>query len=138
MVMIISKYKRALEKQVHESVVIEIALATGGDKKCLNSKSQWEGSKIPGLKVLAPKGMVDKVVKEGPWKGLEVTGKESLEDEGYSDNEGQERQKILHKRKRRQEEGRSSRDKNTPLIVAGIAKEGMEEGKKGTIKDIWA
>ena len=39
-----------------ESVLIE-RLAENS-KECLNLKSEWAGSKIPGLKVSNPKGLI--------------------------------------------------------------------------------
>ena len=51
-----SKHIQALERQVLESVNIEKAAGRKGT--CLNLKSEWARSMIPGLKVTKPKGSV--------------------------------------------------------------------------------
>ena len=52
---VLSRHLKALERQVIESVLIE--KLAGNDKECLNLKSEWAGSKIPGLKVSNPRGL---------------------------------------------------------------------------------
>ena len=52
---VLSRHIKALERQVHESVLIE--KESGEEKVCLNLKSEWAGSKIPGLRVFNPKGL---------------------------------------------------------------------------------
>ena len=48
MMRVLSRHIKALERQVQESVLIE-KLAEE-EKECLNLKSEWAGTKIPGLK----------------------------------------------------------------------------------------
>ena len=52
---VLSRHLKALERQVQESVVIEKEAEI--EKECLNLKSEWAGSKIPGLRVFNPKGL---------------------------------------------------------------------------------
>ena len=52
---VLSHHIKALERQIQESVMIE-KLAQE-EKECLNLKSEWAGSKIPGLRVNNPKGL---------------------------------------------------------------------------------
>ena len=52
---VLSRHLKALERQVVESVLIE--KLAGNHKECLNLKSEWAGSKIPGLKVSNPRGL---------------------------------------------------------------------------------
>ena len=59
---IISKHYSALERQVMESVVIEEVAAR--KEECMNLKSEWAGSKLPGLAVTKPTGTSRKAVKE--------------------------------------------------------------------------
>ena len=55
---ITSKHIAALPRQVDESVQIEKLNIT--PKSCLNNKSEWAETKIPGLKVNNPKGKMAK------------------------------------------------------------------------------
>ena len=43
-----------LERQIMESVLIEEVASNA--EECLNMKSEWAGSKLPGLAVTRPKG----------------------------------------------------------------------------------
>lgn len=61
MLRVLSRHIKALERQVQESVLIERTLEI--ENECLNLKSEWAGSKIPGLRVSNPKGLVSN--KEG-------------------------------------------------------------------------
>ena len=56
---VLGHHIKALERQVHESVLIE-KLAEK-EEECLNLKSEWAGTKIPGLRVSNPKGLIVKV-----------------------------------------------------------------------------
>ena len=58
---VLSRHIDALDRQVQESVMIEKMAEVS--KECLNLKSEWAGSKIPGLRVSNPKGLVSN--KEG-------------------------------------------------------------------------
>ena len=49
-----SKHIQVLDRQVLESVNINKAAKVEGE--CLNLKSEWAGTKIPGLRVNNPKG----------------------------------------------------------------------------------
>ena len=51
---LLSKHRTALERQVVESVRIEEI--SGNPLESLNLKSEWVGSKLPGLLVARPKG----------------------------------------------------------------------------------
>ena len=53
---VLGRHMKALDRQVHESVLIEKASET--EKECLNLKSEWARRKIPGLKVNNPKGLM--------------------------------------------------------------------------------
>ena len=55
MMRVLSRHLKALERQVRESVLIEKEAEI--EKECLNLKSEWAGSKIPGLRVFNPKGL---------------------------------------------------------------------------------
>ena len=63
MMRVLSKHIKALERQVNESVLIE-GLAENS-KEYLNLKSEWAGSKIPGLKGINPKGLLI-IIKQKP------------------------------------------------------------------------
>ena len=51
---VLSRHIKALERQIEESVLIERTSEI--EKECLNLKSEWPGTKIPGLRVNNPKG----------------------------------------------------------------------------------
>ena len=53
---VLGRHIKALDRQVHESVLIEKISETVSE--CLNLKSEWAGSKIPGLRDSNPKGLV--------------------------------------------------------------------------------
>ena len=55
---IIRKFQTALSRQVAESVTIEEVAAKAAE--CLNLKSKWGGSKLPGIAVSRPKGTARK------------------------------------------------------------------------------
>ena len=61
---IMSRHRSSLERQVKESVTIKGAMVF--QEECLKSRSEWAGSKIPGLCVLVPKGTVNRNREEGP------------------------------------------------------------------------
>ena len=67
-----SRHIRALSRQVEEYVLIE--KLSGVAENCLNNKSEWAETKIPGLRVLSPNGTIFR--KE--WDG-EVRAPEHLE-----------------------------------------------------------
>ena len=52
-----------MERQIKESVLIERTSEVRA--QCLNLKSEWAGSKIPGLSVSNPKGVIHKTGEEG-------------------------------------------------------------------------
>ena len=56
---ILNKFHTALARQVAESVMIEEV--AGKPEECLNLKSEWAGSKLPGISVSKPKGTSRKV-----------------------------------------------------------------------------
>ena len=64
---ITSKQRNPLSRQVTESVNIEEAMIKEGE--CLNTRSEWAGSKIPGLRVKVPKGTMSKVEHKRQWRG---------------------------------------------------------------------
>ena len=51
---ILSKHMTPLDRQVRES--LNIMKASKVAEECLNLKSEWGGSKLPGLQVHSPKG----------------------------------------------------------------------------------
>ena len=51
---LLSKHRTALDRQVMESIRIEEIAAS--PQEALNLRSEWGGSKLPGLHVLRPKG----------------------------------------------------------------------------------
>ena len=52
---IISQHRAALDRQIQESVNIEVAMKN--EMECLNLKSEWSTSKIPGMSVNNPAGL---------------------------------------------------------------------------------
>ena len=55
MMRVLGRHIKALERQLQKSVLIE-KLAEK-EEECLNLKSEWAGTKIPGLRVNNPKGL---------------------------------------------------------------------------------
>ena len=51
---VLSKHMTPLDRQVRES--LNIIKASKIAEECLNLKSEWGGSKLPGLQVRSPKG----------------------------------------------------------------------------------
>ena len=55
MLRVLGRHIKALDRKVQEIVLIEKASEV--EKECLNLKSKWAGTKIPGLRVSNPKGL---------------------------------------------------------------------------------
>ena len=73
---ITTKHQTPLERQIVESVNIEEA--AGRPAECLNLKSEWAGSKLPGLQVLAPKGAAGwKMAGQRGDEGQQVTAQKA-------------------------------------------------------------
>ena len=53
---ILSKHHTPLDRQVQESINIEERMSKV--KECLNLKNEWAGSKIPGISIVKPKGVM--------------------------------------------------------------------------------
>merc|ERR1712240_287130 len=53
---ILSKHHTPLDRQIQESVNIEERMSQ--IKECLNMKNEWAGSKIPGITIVKPKGVM--------------------------------------------------------------------------------
>ena len=60
---VLGRHLKALERQIKESVLIERTSEVRA--QCLNLKSEWAGSKIPGLSVSNPKGVIYKTGDDG-------------------------------------------------------------------------
>ena len=66
---VLGRHLKALDRQIEEPVLIE--RTTEVKAQCLNLKSEWAGSKIPGLSVSNPKGLM--------YAGEGLEGKEEME-----------------------------------------------------------
>ena len=74
---VIQKHQRPLERQVIESLNIEIA--SRKPEECLNLKSEWCGSKMPGLVVSTPKGVRKTKDKEPALSGEKTVDSGAVE-----------------------------------------------------------
>ena len=66
---VLGRHLKALYRQIEESILIERTSEVKA--QCLNLKSEWAGSKIPGLSVSNPKGLM--------YAGECLEGKEEME-----------------------------------------------------------
>lgn len=66
---IVSRHRRVLERQDAESVKIEEM--SSKEQECLNIKSEWGLSKLPGILVTRPKELQENIKKEEKSEGRE-------------------------------------------------------------------
>ena len=83
---IVNKFHTALARQVAESVLIEEV--ANKPEECLNLKSEWGGSKLPGVTVSKPKGTSrrDREVPEGTKRGR-MTETQTIETQPATEGE---------------------------------------------------